>query len=181
MSTSNMVYRPCSTTVRPRYGAAMDDVSSSPPVGASVWDRQMWTYLTEHMKREGAMLQEYVSISEGTESRALSYLVNLLVEDERRHHAFFEALASSLKSEAELSGVEPEIPRLDLNKVNRAELVDMTRRLLEHEQSDAAELKRLHRELRDVQETTLWGLLVEIMQRDTDKHIAILRFVADHS
>ena len=28
--------------------------------------------------------------------------------------------------------------------------------------------------------TTLWGLLVELMQRDTDKHIAVLTFVKKH-
>jgi hypothetical protein len=159
----------------------MEDVSTSPPVGASVWDRQMWTYLTEHMKLEGAMLEEYVATSEGSESKALTYLVNLLVEDEHRHHGYFAALASSLKSEAEFSGVEPEIPRLDLKKANRADLLETTRRLLEHEQADAVELKRLHKDLHDLQDTTLWGLLVEIMQRDTEKHIAILRFVADHA
>jgi hypothetical protein len=118
---------------------------------------------------------------EGTPSKALAYLVNLLVEDEHRHHRFFNELALSLKSEAELSGVEPVIPRLDLKLVDSADLLATTRRLLEHEQSDAAELKRLHKELRDLQDTTLWGLLVEVMQRDTEKHIAILRFVADHA
>lgn len=141
----------------------------------------MFTYLTEHMRQEGAMLEEYVAVAEGTESKALAYLVNLLVEDEHRHHRFFSELASSLKSEAELSGVEPVIPRLDLRLVDKAELIATTKRLLEHEHSDAAELKRLHKELKDLQNTTLWGLLVEIMQRDTEKHIAILRFVADHA
>ena len=140
----------------------------------------MFTYLTEHTRREGAMLEEYVAVAEGTQSKALAYLVDLLVEDEHRHHRFFNELASSLKSEAELSGVEPVIPRLDLRVVDGADLLATTKRLLEHEQSDAAELKRLHKELRDLQDTTLWGLLVEVMQRDTEKHIAILRFVADH-
>jgi rubrerythrin len=141
----------------------------------------MFTYLTEHTRLEGAMLEEYVATAEGTPSKALAYLVNLLVEDEHRHHRLFNQLASSLKSEAELSGVEPVIPRLDLKLVDSADLLATTRRLLEHEQSDAAELKRLHKELRDLQDTTLWGLLVEIMQRDTEKHIAILRFVAHHA
>ena len=127
------------------------------------------------------MLEEYVTAAEGTQSKALAYLVNLLVEDEHRHHRFFNELASSLKSEAELSGVEPVIPRLDLRLVDSADLLATSRRLLEHERSDAAELKRLHKELRDLQDTTLWGLLVEIMQRDTEKHIAILKFVEDHA
>jgi len=146
-----------------------------------VWERQMFTYLTDHMRREGAMLEEYVAAAEDTRSKALGYLVNLLIEDEHRHHRFFSELASSLKSEAELSGVEPVIPRLDLRLVDKAELLAVTRRLLEHEQSDAAELKRLHKEMRDLQDTTLWGLLIEVMQRDTDKHIAILKFVNDHA
>jgi rubrerythrin len=127
------------------------------------------------------MLEEYVATAEGTPSKALRYLVNLLVEDEHRHHRFFNELASSLKSEAELSGVEPVIPRLDLRLVDSADLLATTRRLLEHERSDAAELKRLHKELHDLQDTTLWGLLVEVMQRDTEKHIAILRFVEEHA
>ena len=127
------------------------------------------------------MLEEYVATAEGTDSKALSYLINLLVEDERRHHRYFNELASSLKSEAELGGVDPVIPRLDLDQVDRAELLEATNLLLEHEKADAVELKRLRKELRDMEDTTLWALLVDIMMRDTDKHIAILRFVTDHA
>ena len=35
-----------------------DTISVSPPVGASVWETQLFTYLTEHMRREGEMLEE---------------------------------------------------------------------------------------------------------------------------
>ncbi len=52
---------------------------------------------------------------------------------------------------------------------------------MENEQKDARELKRLQRELRMVKDTSLWGLLVDLMQRDTRKHIAILRFVRNHA
>ena len=31
-----------------------------------------------------------------------------------------------------------------------------------------------------MEDTTLWGLLVDIMRRDTDKHIAILKFARKH-
>lgn len=151
------------------------------PVGASVWERKMFNYLVEHTRVEGVMLQEYVETAKGTESKAFEYLINLLVEDERRHHRMFNELASSLKSEAELSDTEPEIPRLDLDRIERTELLRMTNDLLAHERKDAAELKRLRKELRDLEDTTLWGLLVDIMARDTEKHIAILKFVVDHA
>ena len=159
----------------------MDDVSLLPPVGASAWDLEMFKHLTEHVRHEGRLLDEYVATAESTDSKALSFLIGMLVDDERRHHRSFEALASSLKSEAELSGAEPVVPRLDLHLVDRDELLDVTRRLLDHEKADAKELKRLAKELRDVQDTTLWGLLVEVMLRDTEKHIAILRFVESHA
>jgi rubrerythrin len=131
----------------------------------------MFEHLTEHTRREGAMLSEYAAIAEATESKALQYVINLLLEDERRHHRYFNELAASLKSEAELSA----------DRVERAELRETTDRLLEHERADAKELDRLRKELRDVKDTTLWGLLVDIMRRDTEKHIAILRFVQQHT
>lgn len=154
--------------------------SAAPPRGASVWERQMFEHLTDHTRREGAMLSEYAAIAEATESKALKYVLDLLLEDERRHHRYFNELAASLKSEAELSADDPVVPRLDLDRVDRSELRSITEQLLEHERSDAKELERLRKELSDVKDTTLWGLLVDIMQRDTEKHIAMLRFVQQH-
>jgi hypothetical protein len=151
------------------------------PAGASVWEQEMYAFLTEHTRREGALLEEYVSVAQGTASNALSYLVNMLVEDERRHHRYFNELASSLRSDAELSRLDPVIPRLDFDRVEPDQLLADTKRLLDHEKADAAELKRLRKELRDLEDTTLWVLLVDVMSRDTDKHIAILRFVQEHA
>lgn len=159
----------------------MSKTSMSPPIGASVWEHELFDYLVDHIRREGAMLQEYVDAAESTDSKALQYVVGLLVQDERRHHKLFEDLASSLKAESELAGEEPVIPRLDLHRVERDDLRDLTQRLLEHEREDAKELKRLRKALRDVADTTLWGLVVDTMMRDTDKHIAILRFIADRA
>lgn len=151
------------------------------PRGASVWERKMFDYLVGHTRAEGAMLKEYVDTAEGTDSKAFEYVIKLLVEDELRHHRMFNELAASLKSEAELSAEDPVIPRLDLERIERTELLRMTNDLLAHERDDAAELKRLRKELRDVEDTTLWGLLVDIMARDTEKHIAILKFIVDHA
>ncbi|MDW3216271.1 MAG: hypothetical protein R8G01_19935 [Ilumatobacteraceae bacterium] len=159
----------------------MEDETMKPPVGASVWESELFSYLIDHTKNEGKILEEYVSVAETTDSKALAYLINLLVEDERRHHRYFTELASSLKTEAELTRADPVIPRLDLDQVDSADLLEVTHRLLKHERADAKELKRLQKELHDLQHTTLWVILVEIMKHDTDKHIAILKFVADNA
>lgn len=141
----------------------------------------MYTYLTEHTRREGQMLEEYAAAAEGTQSKALSYLVNLLLEDEHRHHRLFNDLAASLKTEAELSGAEPVIPRLDFRSADRTELVAVAKKLLDNERADAKELKRLRKEMHQLEDTTLWAVLVDLMLRDTEKHIALLRFVVDHA
>jgi ferritin len=159
----------------------VNDQPMTPPVGASVWDREMFDHLTNHLEQEGALLDEYVQAAEGTESKALAYLIGLLVEDERRHHRQFAELASSLKSVAELRAIDPVVPRLDFHRSDHDAVLEVTRRLLDHEVADADELKRLRKDLRDVEDTTLWALLIEIMQRDTDKHIEILRFVERHA
>jgi ferritin len=159
----------------------MESSPLSPPIGASALERKLFEHLTEHTSREGAMLGEYAAIAETTESNALRYVVNLLLEDERRHHRYFNELALSLKADAELDPQEPVVPRLDFDRVDRADLLEVTERLLEHEKADAKELQHLRKELRDLKDTTLWALLVDIMVRDTEKHIAILKFVQQHA
>jgi hypothetical protein len=154
---------------------------TSPPAGASVWETELYSHLTTHIDKEQVMLEEYASAAQATESKAFAYLVQLLLDDERRHNHAFVALASSLKTEAELSGDQPEIPYLDLDRADRAKIREITERLLRCEHDDAAALKRLHKDLQDVEDTTLWDLIVNIMRKDTDKHIAILEFILHHT
>lgn len=158
----------------------MTDANTEAPAGASPWEIGLLAHLTDHASAERELLDEYAAAAKETESKALAYLVNLLLEDEIRHHKFFEQLAQSLRTMVEL-GVDPAVPYLDLHRADRTTVLDVARRLLEREQADSGELKRLQRELRSVKDTTLWSLLVDVMRRDTEKHIAILRFVEKHA
>jgi rubrerythrin len=149
--------------------------------GASAWERQLWTHLTDHVKAERGLLEEYSAVAEQAQSKAFRYIVNLLIEDEIRHHRIFSELAKSLETEALLKREDPIVPYPDFDQADRAAVLDCTQRLLKNEEQDARELKRLQRELHDVKDTTLWSLLVDLMQRDTQKHIALLRFVKKHA
>jgi rubrerythrin len=157
---------------------SMTDESSR---GPSVWERELWTHLTSHVEAERDLLEKYSAVAKQSQSKAFGYLVNLLIEDEIRHHRIFTELAKSLETEALMSRDEPAIPYPDFDKADRSMVRESTEELLESEERDASELKRLQHELRDVKDVTLWSLLVDLMQRDTQKHIALLRFVKKHT
>jgi hypothetical protein len=89
-------------------------------------------------------------------------------------------LAKSLEATALFTG-DPAIPYLDFHRADVESVRAVTKDLLERERDDARECKRLHRVVRDLKDTTLWDLLIDLMERDTAKHIAILHFVEDHT
>lgn len=157
---------------------SMTDASSA---GPSPLDRQLYAHLKEHLETERTVLEKYAEVAERTDSKAFRYLVKLLIDEEGRHHRFFSELADSVETSALMKREEPDIPYMDFERADRTAVLEGAKELLDIEERDIAELKRLQRELRDVKDTTLWELLVELMQRDTEKHIAILRFVREHA
>jgi rubrerythrin len=159
----------------------MVDMTNESSAGPSAWERDLFAHVTSHVQAERGLLEQYSAVAEQTQSHAFRYLVNLLIEDEIRHHRIFTELADSLKTAALLGSEEPIVPYMDFDRADGAAVLDGTNQLMENEEHDARELKRLQHEIRDVKDTSLWGLLVDLMQRDTQKHIAILRFVREHT
>jgi hypothetical protein len=160
----------------------MTEMTDESSAGPSVWERDLYAHLTSHVEAERGLLEEYRTAAEQSPSKALRYLVDLLIEDEIRHHRVFMEIADSLKSDALLGGKDPIVPYIDFDRAtNHDAVIDLTEQLLHREQQDAHELRRLQRELRSVKDTSLWSLLVDLMERDTKKHIAILRFVKKHT
>jgi len=156
------------------------DASTTAPAWASVWERQLIDYLNQHTEHEGQLLHEYVAAARETDSKALAYLLDILVEDELRHHAWFRQLARTVEAGSNLNFADPPVPHFDLDRADSAALLEVTKRLIANERNDLKELRRLRKELRSVEDTTLWALLVDIMIRDTEKHLAILRFAQGH-
>jgi hypothetical protein len=151
-------------------------------VGASAWEREMYDHLTRHTATEGAILEEYKQIAEDeSASPAFRYLATLILDDERRHHRVFNDLAEAIRQLSELRVEDQPIPPLAGLRADRDRIMDVTERLLDSESEDATRLKALAKDMKDVRDTTLWGLLIELMQDDTQKHIKILKFIRDHA
>ena len=151
----------------------MADVATPP--GLSVWEADLMRHLTLHMEHEGALLASYQKLTEQSDAEYVTYLVNMILEDEIRHHRLFSELVNTLRSSVERTeGTSVPLVR---NAANPVELLEATERLLDRERVDERELHRLSRELRDLRGTSVWPVLVEIMERDTEKHQGILRFL----
>lgn len=141
---------------------------------------EWWTSITHafraHVRDEAAFIESYRDLVEGISDPGTKFLVETILEEERRHHELFERMA-----DAALAQVPPEDPTLprppQLNPDEAAALREPTERFLEAEQEDREELQRLAKELKPVRDDTLWRLLVELMEMDTRKHIRILEYL----
>lgn len=147
----------------------------------SVSDRELLEELTRHGAEEGEMLERYTALRDGLKSNLASYLVSMILEDERRHHRMIDELAHTIAwggfgDDAERSSV----PTIGYLSVEDPEFVALTREMLERERQDHRELRKLRRELDDYAETTAWRLLVDTMLLDTKKHERVLRFLLRH-
>lgn len=157
----------------------MLDMAATLP-GASVWEEHLYQHLSSHVENERGILELYQSAANQSGSKAFKYLVGLIIHEEIRHHRRFEELASSLRSDALMSRDEPEIPFIDWWTLDHSEIKALTDQLIHQEEADQQDLRRLRHEMRDVEDTTLWSLLVQLMEADTAKHLSILKFVKKH-
>jgi rubrerythrin len=146
-------------------------------IGAAPWEQELYDHLATHQEKERGLLERYQQAAAESGSAAFRYLVTLILEDEVRHHRLFADLSESLRTDTELRPQEARIPRLDYWGDHRQLILELTDGLLAQERSDAKDLRRLGKQLDDVKDTTLWHLLVELMEADTAKHIRILQFI----
>lgn len=149
-------------------------------VGASVFDQRLYDHVSSHVEHEVEALQGYEALATSTESEAFKFLAGMILQDERKHHQLLADLAQTIKVTAELSREPARLPFLDLHK-DREAIVAATEMLLEIEKEDQEQLKKLASEVKDFKDTSLWELVLKIMEADNTKHRMILKFVRDHA
>jgi rubrerythrin len=149
------------------------------PVGLSVWEQELYNVLREHVRSESQVLDRYENLAD-TASGHVRFLIELIAEDEARHHTLYEQWAETIKAMPFIAEPDDGVPDLKPER-DPARLLAAIDDLLAFEKQDADQLKKLDKKLKDVRETTIWPLLVELMALDTRKHIRILEFLRDHA
>jgi rubrerythrin len=153
-------------------------VDLEPPVGLSVWERELFDHLVRHLDTENALIDDYDELAAQAGGH-VAYLLRLIIEDEQRHHRLFEEWCNALRADAEFRTVEPQVPHLG-SAIGPIELKAAVGRFLDVERADRRDLARLRKAVRDQRDVTLWDVLLEVMDLDTRKHIALLRFLERH-
>lgn len=107
----------------------------------------------------------------------IRYLTGLIASDEHRHHTMFSDLATSVRSTACEDPDPSELSRPHVTSDQSKALLKEARRLLDIENNDLSELKKLRGDLRHAPAGTIWSVLVWIMTFDTRKYIRILKAI----
>jgi hypothetical protein len=148
----------------------------SVPPGLSASDADLYQHLVTHAERENSMMQRYQALATSGEGY-IGFLTQLIAEDEERHHRLYEAWARSLEASAVVD-VDRETALLPEH--DPAALLGAVQVLLDFERRDADQLKAMSKTMDDTRDTEIWGLVLDVMRADTDKHIRILGFIRDH-
>jgi hypothetical protein len=145
-------------------------------LAGSPWDEQLLAHFDAHVTGELELLEGYLSIRDSGPEH-VRYLIDMILTDEARHHQTFTELVNRLRSDIDFRDYEPKVPYVRRDPAGAQDLLEATDRFLAFEHADAKSLRQLRKELHPLRETTLFGLLVELMELDTKKHVAILEFI----
>ncbi len=154
------------------FEGAIDALRST---GASVGMRELVELIVQHGTEEGELLATYESLAADSPDAGVRYLVNLILEDEHRHHRLLAELGCALAWGMREQPPVDVVPRLP-GAVSGL-LLEQTKRLRKAEEEDFRALNRIKRRLRPFADTTLWSLVIDLMLLDTKKHATILRFL----
>ena len=155
-------------------------VPSTLPPGLSVLEEGAYRHLSDHVSAEADLIDSYRELAEAPGTpEAARYLIRLVIEDEERHHRLFHEIATALGNDIAWAHNPDGVPNLQYRPPPPA-LAEVTRRFLAAERADAKQLRALRRELRPFRDTTVWVLLIELMEHDTAKHIRLLSFIRDN-
>jgi rubrerythrin len=144
--------------------------------GASVSEQEAFDALIAHERDEEDVIAAYEVFAKQAESDVVRFLIELIVEDERRHHRVLAKLANTIRAQATFEDTEPRLPYFDVHRERDKGVLDATRRFLAVERKDRAHLRDLAKTV-EACGGEVDAFVVDLIRMDTERHIAILKFI----
>lgn len=154
------------------YGPEMGEMGSS-----EISDvERIMNELEAHESQEEKFTRCYKEIAEKTKNPLVQFLLQLIISDEEKHHAVTHAMVSTLKGGLTWSRPEDAISGFyDLGE-GTDELLKLTEDFIGLEREGIKEYKKLIKASKHYYRG-LFGLLLQSMIRDSEKHVEILEFL----
>jgi rubrerythrin len=138
---------------------------------AAEWWASIAHAFQAHVRNETELIESYRALLSRVEDDSARILLEMILDDETRHHELFARMAEAARAAAADDGRR--------RSAADPELLAATERFLDAEREDREQLRALRRDLRPSSDEHLWRLLVEVMEMDTDKHVKVLEHLRD--
>jgi hypothetical protein len=153
------------------------DASIPGPTKRSEMER-LFDRLEAHEKQEAEVLGEYERAAAEAPDAGLRFLMDLVVEDERRHERLSHAMTVEMRQSLLWLGGEPPLPAVAPEPQARQQLLRQTERFLQIERDGERQLDELHHQVKGLYEG-LFEVIVDTMLADTRKHVGILEYIKE--
>jgi rubrerythrin len=157
------------------------NISTSPtdmPTGLSVLERELFTHLSEHVEVTSGLTELYETLAD-TEHPYVQFLAQLIAEDEARHRRLFFGWLEAIRSMVEWNERSTAVPSVD-SKPTSPQTISLLDTIIDCEKDDLRRSKRLRKEVADMAEATLWGVIVDMLITDAERHLRVLDFIRHH-
>jgi rubrerythrin len=129
-----------------------------------------------HASLEEEALGQYDRIAVASGDPVVALVMQLILDDEERHHRLLERIATTLRDALSWTHSASALPHTEKATPTEQNLASVARALIEEEHAGASALRRLAGREKGV-DGGLDSLLLEMMAMDSDKHAHLLRFV----
>jgi hypothetical protein len=131
-----------------------------------------------HIELEAGALGQYEYLATASGDPVVALVMQLILEDEERHHGLLKRMASTLRDTLYWTHSAEALPK-GLDTVDDAapeDLAKIAHELIDEEKTGAQALRNLAQRERGL-DSGLDSLLLEMMALDSDKHARLLQFV----
>lgn len=138
---------------------------------------RLWDALQIHLAAEADSLVTFERLLEESQDPLVALLLGLILGDEARHHDLLQRMSASLRNSLFWTKSPAALPtRSDVPPPVAAKLIAATRARIREEHESVRQWREAARQQGELGDG-LFGLLLDVIARDSEKHERILRFL----
>ena len=155
------------------YGIPQALASSRPSGGTTI--EGLATAIARHADSEAGALAQYGQLAEQSGDPVIALVMNLILEDEERHHGLLKRIEASLRDALEWTRSPSALPSAMPAEAQK-DLAQVAHKLVQEEQNGVRRMRELAESEKGIS-GGLHSLLLQMMAMDSEKHALMLRFV----